>query len=508
MSERKEVTLGVDLGTSAVKAVVIATDGAVVAEASRELSLSSPRPLWSEQDPRAWRDAAREAIRAALASAGAVHVGAIGLTGQMHGLVLLDAGGEPLRPAILWNDQRTAAECAELTQRIGERRVLELTGNPVLTGFTAPKLLWVRRHEADVFARVRHALLPKDYLRYCLSGECWSDVSDASGTSWLGVARREWSDEMIAAGEARREWLPEVAESCAVVTRTAGAFAESCGLTSGVPIVAGAGDQAAQAVGCGTIREGVVSVTIGTSGVVFAASDAYVVEPRGRLHAFCHATPGRWHLMGVMLSAGGSFRWMRDTLCGEDVAEARRRGVDAYELMTAAAASVPAGCDGLNFLPYLTGERTPHADPLARAAFVGLTARHTRAHLTRAVMEGVTFGLRDSLELVRGLGVSPSEIRASGGGASSGLWRQMLADVFGVRIVTTNAVHGAAFGAAVLAAVGAGWFASVEAACAALVRVVPAAEPAGGAIGDAYHDAYSRHRALYPALKLAGVFGD
>lgn len=491
--------IGIDVGTSGAKVLLLDAAGDKVEEALHEYPLSTPRPLWAEQAPGLWWEAVRRGIDDVLSSlSGRATVAAVGLTGQMHGLVLLDAAGEVLRPAILWNDQRTAAECEALTARVGAARVLELTGNPILPGFTAPKIEWVRRNEPEVFARVAHVLLPKDYVRYRLTGELHTDVADASGTSLLEVGAREWSPEMLEALAVPREWLPEVHESPEVCAHVSSA--SECALAAGTPVVAGAGDQAAQAVGSGIVEEGLVSATIGTSGVVFAASDRYRVDPRGRLHAFCHAVPGRWHLMGVVLSAGGSFRWYRDTVALAEVREARDRGVDPYDLLTAAAEDVPAGSDGLLFLPYLTGERTPHPDPLARGAFVGLTLRHGRAHLTRAVMEGVTYALRDSLELMRELGLRFDEVRASGGGANSPFWRRMMADTFRTPVVATRVTAGAAYGAALLAGVGAGIFSSVEEASRSVALAAERLEPEPAA-SEVYDRGYERYQALYPALR-------
>jgi xylulokinase len=416
----------------------------------------------------------------------------------MHGLVLLDAHGEVLRPCIMWNDQRTAAQCAAITQKVGARRVLQLTGNPVLPGFTASKIVWVREHEPEVYRRIAAVLLPKDYARYRLTGGFFSEVSDASGTSIFDVGKRQWSDEMLKALDVPRRWLPEVTESPVVSARVSANAARETGLLEGTPVVGGGGDQAAQAVGTGIITEGVVSVTLGTSGVVFAASDTYRVEPEGRLHAFCHAVPGMWHLMGVMLSAAGSFRWYRDALCDMERVQASESGRDVYDLLTEAAADVPPGCEGLLFLPYLTGERTPYPDPNARGVFFGLTLRHSKPYLTRAVLEGVTYGLRDSLELMRALGLSIEQVRASGGGARSPLWRQILADVFNAEIATVNVTEGAAYGAALLAGVGADVYHSVAEACEAAIRVTGHTHP--GPAVRVYADYYPRYRALYPAL--------
>lgn len=504
MASRK-LLLGIDIGTSAVKALLVdAAGGRVAAAAQHDVASHSPLPLWSEQHPHDWERATLAAITAAIEIAGGAsgEIVGVGITGQMHGLVALDAAGDVLRPAILWNDQRTADQCAELTRRIGAARVIEITGNPILTGFTAPKIQWLRDHEPDAFRRIAHVMLPKDYVRYRLCGEMASDVSDASGTSLLNVRERRWSDEMRDAVGLHKSCLPPVHESPTVVSLTRGALADACGLRD-VPIVAGAGDQAAQAVGVGLVAEGAVSATIGTSGVVFAVSERYRVDPHGRLHAFCHAVPGQWHLMGVMLSAGGSLRWYRDALCDAECRAARESRNDAYDLLTAAAATIPAGAEGLLFLPYLSGERTPHADPHARGALVGLTLRHTKAHITRAILEGITFGLCDSLQLMRELGVAIRDVRASGGGATSAFWRQLLADVFNAHIFTTDAAHGAAYGAAILAAVGVGACATVADACKNWVRASHTAAPESERARQ-YADIHRRYRALYPAL--AGVF--
>lgn len=496
--------LGIDIGTSSCKAVIIDERGRGVGRGSVEIPISMPQPLWSEQNPEEWWKAAVWAIQSA-AVAGNIEpraITAIGLTGQMHGLTLLDAAGAVLRPAILWNDQRTVTECEGITQRVGAQRVIELTGNPVLTGFTAPKLLWVRRHEPQVYSKIAHWLLPKDYVRFRLSGEFHGDVSDASGTALFDVGRRCWSDEMLAALDLPRAWLAEISESTVASTRVSADAARLTHLTAGTPIVAGAGDQAAQAVGTGIVEENAVSVTIGTSGVVFAAFNQYRVDPQGRLHSFCHAVPGMWHQMGVMLSAGGSFEWLCNTLGPLLRPNAKLRAaatpVEMHTRLLEAAAQAPPGCDGLTFLPYLTGERTPHADPLARGGFVGLTPRHGLPHLARAVLEGVSFGLRDSLELMRAGGATIRRVRVSGGGARSPLWRQILADVFGCEVVSVDSGDGAAYGAALLSAVGAGVFADVRTAAAGIQETERSAP---GADQRAYEAAYERFRALYPALR-------
>ena len=485
------LVLGLDVSTTATKAVLQDAEGAVLAVGASAYPYETPHPLWSEQDPALWWDASRVAVRAALdtAEADAAAVEAVGLTGQMHGLVALDTRDEVLRPAILWNDQRTAAECDAIREIVGRRRLIAITGNDALPGFTAPKLLWLRRHEPEVWAAIAHVLLPKDLVRLRLTGEHAVDRADGSGTMLFDLASRDWSTEIVGELGIQRRWLPQTFEGPTVTGTITEAASSATGLRAGTPVIAGGGDQAAAAIGVGSVVPGVSSVSLGTSGVMFTTTERPTIEPEGRLHAFCHAMPDRWHLMGVMLSAAGSLRWYRDALAP---------GV-AFEELVEEAAQAPPGSDGLLFLPYLTGERTPYPDPLARGAFVGLTVHHGRAHLTRAVLEGVAFGLRDSLELMLAAGLPhPTEIRATGGGIRSALWRQILADVLGAAIVTTTGAEGAAQGAATLAAVGAGWFDTVQDACRALVRTgetTPPSEAAG-----AYTHAYARYRGLYPAL--------
>ena len=485
------LVLGIDVSTTATKAVLVDPAGAVRGVGAAEYGVSMPRPLWSEQDPADWWVAAGAAIRDALAAASGTgaEVEAVGLTGQMHGAVLLDSSGAVLRPAILWNDQRTAAECDEMRATVGEQRLVEISGNDALTGFTAPKLLWVRRHEPEVWARVAHLLLPKDYLRYRLTGEYAIDKADGSGTILFDLAARTWSPELLAALGLDAAWFPPTFEGPEVTGTLSPEAAVATGLAPGTPVVAGGGDQAANGVGVGAVSEGTVALSLGTSGVIFAASNEPLREPRGRVHAFCHAVPRRWHLMSVMLSAAGSLRWFRDALApGEE-----------FGALAGSAAEVDAAADGLFFLPYLSGERSPHPDPLARGAFVGLTLQHDRRHLARAVLEGVAFGLRDGLDLMISAGMPrPNQIRASGGGLASETWRQILADVLQADLVTTSTTEGAAFGAAVLAAVGAGWFGDVPGAAEALVRTTPSAAP--GPSATAYAEAHTAYRQLYPAL--------
>jgi xylulokinase len=495
--------LGIDVSTTGAKALLIDEHGDVVTSHTTEYPLSTPKPLWSEQDPADWWQGVCVSIKAALnkANLSGEHVGAIGLTGQMHGLVMLDGSDQVLRPAILWNDQRTGPQCAWITEKVGGLdRLLQLTGNPVLPGFTAPKIVWVRDNEPEVYARTTHILLPKDYVRLCLTGEFATEVSDASGMSLLDVAQRRWSKEMLDALDIPIGWLPTCTESDQVSGRIHASAAQATGLKVGTPVVGGGGDQAAQAVGSGIVKAGVISVTSGTSGVVFAHSDKYAFEAQGRLHAFCHAVPGKWHYMGVMLSAGGSFRWLRDSVGDLEKTVARLTGDDPYDLLTREAALAPVGSEGLIFLPYLTGERTPYPDPNARGAFVGLTVRHGKRHLVRAVLEGVSFGLRDSLELIKGLGVPIEQVRASGGGARSAVWRQIQADVFGTELVLVNVTEGAAYGAALLAGVGAGVYQSVDEAVTATVHITDRTTPISDNVKQ-YEKLYPIYRGLYPALR-------
>ena len=485
------LVLGIDVSTTATKAILVDESGSVRGIGTASYPYETPRPQWSEQDPRLWWDAAVTAIPKALAAAGVDggQVAAVGLAGQMHGAVLLDASDEPVRPAILWNDQRTAAECDEIRERVGATRLIEITGNDAITGFTAPKLLWVRRHEPETWRRVAHVMLPKDYVRLRLTGELVVDKADGAGTLLFDLAARDWSPEVLAALELDPAWLPRTAEGPEPVGAVTDAAAAATGLASGTPVVAGGGDQAANAVGVGAVDPGVVALSLGTSGVVFAATDRPLVETEGRVHAFCHAVPDRWHLMSVMLSAAGSLRWFHDALAPEV----------PYAALDEEAAAVPAGSAGLWFLPYLTGERSPHPDPLARGAFVGLTVGHERGHLVRAVLEGVAYGLRDGLDQMISAGMPvPTQVRAAGGGIASPLWRQILADVLGVQIATVVTNEGAAFGASLLAAVGAGWFTTVSDAAAWATRLEVAAEP--GADASVYAETIRGYRRLYPAL--------
>ncbi|MDH7569914.1 MAG: xylulokinase, partial [Armatimonadota bacterium] len=421
--------LGIDIGTSGTKALVIDVDGRALGSATVDYPLSTPQPGWAEQDPADWWRATAAAVRAACVRAGIspAEVAAVGLSGQMHGSVFLDENHQVLRPAILWCDQRTAAQCERITATVGRDRVVAITCNPVLTGFTAPKVVWLREHEPSLYARVRKVLLPKDYVRFRLTGEFATEVSDASGTSLFDVPNRRWSGEILSALEIPEEWLPQCYESVEVSGRVNATAAAETGLREGTPVVGGGGDQAAGAVGNGIVSPGAVSIALGTSGVVFAYAETPEMDPQLRTHTFCHAVPGKWHVMGVMLSCGGSLRWYRDALNQPERDVASRMGVDPYDLITAEAAQAPLGSEGLLFLPYLIGERTPYPDPDARGVFFGLSLRHDKRHLARAVLEGVSFGLRDSFEILRSMGLPITEVRVSGGGARSAVWRQILA---------------------------------------------------------------------------------
>jgi xylulokinase len=485
--------LGIDTSTTSSKALLIDENGAVIAVASSPHTLQTPQPLWSEQDPLEWWEAVSQSIRSVLVKAGisGEAVGAVGLTGQMHGLVLLDGEGEILRPAILWNDQRTQRQCDEIHQRIGKERFIQITGNVALTGFTAPKILWVQENEPEVFNKVKHILLPKDYIRYRLTGDYAMDKADGAGTVLFDLKTRTWSPEILEALEINPGWLPPTFEGTEFTGSISEAAASVTGLTTGTPVAAGGGDQAAQAVGVGAVEPGIVGVTVGTSGVVFATTPSALVEPEGRLHAFCHAVPGLWHFMGVMLSAAGSLQWYRDTLAP---------GVSFEDLLKEAESAEP-GCEGLQFLPYLSGERTPYPDPLARGGWIGLTTRHNRASMSRALIEGVSYGFKDIFALIQSAGLGAiTQVRASGGGMKSPLWRQILASVLETELVTVNTTEGAAYGAALLAGVGAGNWPDVLTACREAIMITGLTEPDPDQM-TIYRYRYPQYRALYPALK-------
>ncbi len=498
--------LGIDIGTGGSRALLVDADGRVAAgvTAAHE-DIRIEKPLWAEQRPENWADAAFAAIQGVLAKAGATgaDVAGVGFSGQMHGLTLLDDEKRVIRPALIWCDQRSQDQVDWINATAGAEFVLAQTANPALTGFTAPKLLWVRDHDPASYERTRTMLLPKDYVRFRLTGEFAGDVSDASGTALFDVVHRRWADALAAKLGIDRSILPPVAESSEVVGQVSAAAAAATGLRAGTPVVAGAGDQAASAVGNGIVEAGLVSCTIGTSGVVFSHMDEVAYDPGGRVHTFCHAVPGKWHVMGVTQGAGLSLQWFRNQLGGAYQAEAAAKGVDAYDLMMDEAAQAPAGCEGLYWLPYLMGERTPHLDARARGGWIGLTAKHTRAHLIRALVEGVSYSLKDCLDIVESLGVTVESVRASGGGAKSPFWRGVLAGVFAKPIAVLETQEGSAFGAAVLGMVGSGHFKTVEEACRAVIREQERLAP-DSALVDVYSTGHETYQALYPALK--GLF--
>lgn len=489
--------LGIDVGTGGTRALVIDERGRIVASATGEHEpFASPQPAWAEQDPRDWWRACCEAIRAVLAQGVRPdEIKCLGFSGQMHGAVLLDDRDEVIRPALIWCDQRSDDQCRAITEKVGSARLIEWTCNPALPGFTLPKLIWVREREPDLWKRVRSVLLPKDYVRLRLTGDRATDVADASGMLLFDVVKRRWSTEMLAAAEIDRQLLPEAFESPQLTGRVSAEGAAATGLREGTLVVAGAGDQAAGATGMGIVRPGAVSATIGTSGVVFAATDRPAIDPQGRVHTFCHAIPGRWHVMGVTQAAGLSLRWFRDQFgAGAD------DGRDPYERLCEEAATASPGAGGALWAPYLMGERTPHLDSRARAAIVGLSMSHTRAHVVRAILEGVAFSLRDTFSIFEEMAVPVEAVRLGGGGARSALWRQIQADVYGRAVEMVEAEEGAAYGAAILAGVGGGVWSSVDAACDAVVRVANRVEP-DSATAAVMSRQYGAFRALYPALR-------
>ncbi|MEQ6360600.1 xylulokinase [Thermoanaerobacter thermohydrosulfuricus] len=487
--------LGIDLGTSAVKIILIEEKGNVIGSTSKEYPVYYPQPGWSEQNPEDWWNATKDGIRELIIKTGVKNgdIKGIGLSGQMHGLVLLDENNNVLMPAILWNDQRTQEECDYITQTLGKERLTKYTGNKALTGFTAPKILWVKKHRTDIYKKIHRILLPKDYIRFKLTGEYATDVSDASGTLLFDVENRKWSKEMLDALEIPYNWMPKCYESTEVTGYVTKEAADLTGLKEGTIVVGGGGDQASGAVGTGTVKSGIVSVALGTSGVVFASQDKYVVDEENRLHSFCHAN-GKWHVMGVMLSAAACLKWWIDNIINFNGSSI------TYEKLLEEAEKVTPGSGGLIFLPYLMGERTPHSDPYARGSFIGLNMTHKREHMTRAILEGVAFGLRDSLEIIKELNIPVNEVRVSGGGAKSVLWRQILADIFGVRVDMVNATEGPAFGAAIMSAVGYGIFKDVEEATSKLIKVTDSVYPIEEN-KDKYNEVYTVYKDLYYLLK-------
>ena len=495
--------MGIDIGTGGSRALLVDADGTVTCGVTApHEDILMHRPLWAEQRPENWWAASRDAVRAVLskASISGSDVAGIGLSGQMHGLVLLDSAREVLRPALIWCDQRSQEQVDWINATAGAEMVLQQTANPILTGFTAPKLLWVRDHEPALFERVRNMLLPKDYVRHQLTGEFASEVSDASGTALFDVVGRQWAVPLIEEIGIDRSILPEVFESPELTGRISASAAAETGLAPGTPVVGGAGDQAASAVGNGIVESGLVSCTIGTSGVVFSHLDEAAYDPGGRVHTFCHAVPGKWHVMGVTQGAGLSLQWFRNQLVSGLAAKAQARGVEIYDLLTEEAAVVEAGSEGLLWMPYLMGERTPHLDAYARGGWVGLTAKHSRAHLVRSILEGVAYSLNDCLGIIESLGAEVAAVRASGGGAKSPLWRSILAGVFAKPISTLQTQEGSAFGAALLAMVGTGEFSSVPEACRAVI-VEQRRDLPDEVLVSAYRGPYSLYRELYPSLK-------
>ncbi len=493
--------LGIDIGTSGAKTVLFTPDGKAVASHSAEYPLYQPHNGWAEQDASDWWSAVCETCRAVISKSGVspADIKGVGLSGQMHGLVMLDAQGEPLRRSIIWCDQRTGKQCEAMTSLVGADKMIGITANPAMTGFTASKILWVRDNEPQVYEKCRRILLPKDYIRYKLTGEFATEVSDASGMQLLDVKGRKWSDELLSLLQIDKALLGRVYESPEITGQVHGPAAQATGLQEGTLVAGGAGDNAAAAVGTGTVREGRAFTTIGTSGVVYAHTNTPVIDPKGRIHTFCCAVPGAWHVMGVTQGAGLSLQWFRNNFCQAEMETARGLGVDPYELMNQQAARIPIGSERLLYLPYLMGERTPHVDPDARGVFFGVSSIHTKAHLLRAVMEGVAFSLRDCMEILRASSINPKEMLVCGGGAKSPVWKQMLSDLFGLPTATVSS-EGPALGVAILAGVAAGVYASVPEGCDAVIRKEPAGTP-DAASSQAYEPFYQLYTQLYPALR-------
>jgi xylulokinase len=499
--------LGIDIGTSGTKTVLFDIHGNTITSSTKEYPLYSPQNGWAEQEPQDWWNAVCKSISEVLAKSGihANDIKGIGLSGQMHGLVMLDGDGNVLRRSIIWCDQRTALECKEITQRVGAQRLIEITANPALTGFTASKIMWVKNNEPNVYEKCKKILLPKDYIRYMLTGEFATEVSDASGMQLLDIKNRCWSDEVLQKLQIDKSLLANVYESYVISGSISKKAAEKTGLAAGTPVAGGAGDQAAGAVGNGIVKEGIISSTIGTSGVVFAHTDKPIIDMQGRVHTFCHAVPNAWHIMGVTQAAGLSLRWFRDNFCASEMETAKYVECDPFILMDKEAALVPVGSNGIVYLPYLMGERTPHLDPNARGVFFGLSNIHTRRDMLRAVMEGVAFSLKDCMEIIKDTGIIANEVRASGGGGRSTLWRQMQADLFGCAVNTVNSSEGPALGVALLAGVGTGVYGSVQQACEAVIKTDKTLSPIA-CNQIAYEKYYTLYKKLYPALKECFAF--
>ncbi len=492
MADRREAFLiGLDIGTTGVKGIVITQEGQIRASAVAEYPLSTPKPNWAEQDPEEWWKATLKILKSLAVSLGSEksEIKAIGFSGQMHSLVLLDNQAQVLRPSILWCDTRTDRQCASINARLGEEKLRNLVANPALEGFTLPKILWVREHEPEIYSRIAKVLLPKDYIRFRLSGEFATEVSDAAGTLMFDVAGRKWSPPILSQFSIPSAWLPPVAESTDVVGKLSRPVSEETGFPEGIPLVAGGADNACGAVGCGVVNEEIILASIGTSGVVLAPSSKPRTDLAMRAHTFCHSVPHVWYVMGVTLMAGGAFRWYRETFTN----------VNGYDHLTEEAATVPAGSEGLFFLPYLNGERTPHRSASARGAFIGATIRHQRKHFSRAVLEGITFAMRDSLEILRHLGIPIRQIRVTGGGAKSRFWRQLQADVYGSEVAMVNSDEGPAFGAGLMAGVGAGTYSSISEATEGIVSIKETIQPTDEA--SIYGERYQTFTSLYPALE-------
>ena len=494
--------IGIDIGTSGTKTVLFDTLGNTISSSTKEYPLYQPQNGWAEQEPADWWEATHTSIKEVITKSGVNNedIKGIGLSGQMHGLVMLDGEGNVIRRSIIWCDQRTAKECAQITEKVGKERLIEITANPALTGFTASKIMWIKNNELSNYQKCRKILLPKDYIRFMLTGTFATEVSDASGMQLIDITKRDWSDEILSKLAIDRNLLAPVSESYVITANVNKKAAEMTGLKEGTPVAGGAGDQAAGAVGNGIVKEGIVSSTIGTSGVVFAHTDKPIIDKSGRIHTFCHAVPGAWHVMGVTQAAGLSLKWFRDNFCSSEMETAKQMGVDPYILMDKEVETVPTGANGIIYLPYLMGERTPHLNPDARGVFFGLSAIHTKKELLRAVMEGVSYSLLDCMEILRETGIAVNEVRASGGGGKSKLWRQMQADMFSCEVRTINSSEGGALGVAILAGVGVGIWSSVAEACSQIIKVQSSLQPNENDT-KIYLDKYNIYKRLYTNIK-------